>query len=101
MEMKEMLLIGVEFCITSDSIEPEKITSILCLQLTRTRKENEWTLPTIETGLACNRWEISTEQETSKSVDKMCKKILDKLVGLYKDYASKTVLERISRWLFI
>ena len=45
---------------------------------------NDWPLPSIEAGLACNYWEISTEQETSKSVNEICKKIIDKLKGKEK-----------------
>lgn len=88
-----MPLITVEFCIISDSINPESITKLLGILPTRTRRKNEWPRPSIEAGMACNQWEIQTEQESSKSVDGMCKKIIDKLRGreehiqsLWNDY---------------
>ena len=81
METRKLPLINVDFYISSDSVDPDIITTILGLKPTKIRRKEDWPLPSIKAGMACNLWALSTEQETSKSVDEMCRKIIDKLKG--------------------
>lgn len=81
MRSQDMPLISVEFYMTSDSTDLESITNALGLVPTRTRKKQDWPQGTIDAGMACDLWEISIEQETSKSVDAQCKKLMDILRG--------------------
>jgi len=81
MKLKRMPLINVDFYMSSDSVDPDTITSILDLKPTKIRKKEEWPLASIKAGMACNLWVLSTEQKTSQSVDGMCKNIIDKLIG--------------------
>ncbi|WP_394524321.1 DUF4279 domain-containing protein [Lacrimispora sp. JR3] len=84
MNDKKMPLLSVEFSLSSDFADLERITNILELVPTRTRKKQDWPQGSRDTGVACDLWEISTEQETSKSVDEECKKMINKLRGKEK-----------------
>lgn len=74
-------MISVGFCITSDSGNLEKISEVLNLTPSRSRRKNEWPQVSIEAGIACDSWEINTEQITSMSVDAECNKMIDILKG--------------------
>ncbi|MCB6200463.1 DUF4279 domain-containing protein [Extibacter muris] len=81
MQNQNMPLISVGFCIESKSANLRKISEVLDLIPTRSRRKSEWPQPSIDAGIACDSWELSTEQSTSMSVDTECKKLIDMLKG--------------------
>lgn len=100
MENQILPLISVGFCMTSDSADLEKISEVLNLVPSGIRRREEWPQPSIEAGVACDTWEIDTEQTTSMCVDAECKKIIEMLKGkenaidsLCKQYNMKTHVE--------
>lgn len=97
---KVLPLISVGFCMTSDSADLERISEVLNLTPSRSRRKEAWPRASIEAGIACDSWEIDTEQTTSKSVDAECDKMIDILEGkeeviqsLCKEYNMKTHFE--------
>lgn len=74
-------LINVEFSMTSDSADLEEITRVLELTPSRTRKKKDWPKASIDAGVACDLWEIESQQITSRLVDAECKKIISLLKG--------------------
>jgi len=102
MEDQVLPLISVGFCMTSDSADLEKISEVLNLIPSKSRRKNEWPQVSIEAGIACDSWEINTKQVTSMSVDAECNKLIDILKGkevviqsLCKEYNMKTHFEVI------
>lgn len=81
MEEKFLPLISVEFCITSDSVDLQKINDVLNLTPSKSRKKHEWPQASIKAGIACDSWGINTKKTTSMSVDAECKKMMDILKG--------------------
>lgn len=81
MKEQSLPLISVGFCITSDSADLEKISEVLKLTPSRSRRKDEWPQASIKAGIACDSWEINTEKITSMSVDAECNKMIDILKG--------------------
>ena len=100
MEKQVRPLISVGFCMTSDFADLERISEVLNLTPSRSRRKNEWPQASIKAGIAYDSWEINTEQIASMSVDEECNKIIDILEGkegaiqlLCKEYNLKTHFE--------
>lgn len=100
MKNQNFPLINVVFCMTSDFTDLQKINKALSLTPSKYRKKNEWPQASIKAGIACDTWEIETEQTTSKNVNLECKKIMAMLKGkenaiksLCKEYNMKTHVE--------
>ncbi|MDL2251013.1 DUF4279 domain-containing protein [Lachnospiraceae bacterium OttesenSCG-928-J05] len=93
MQSKDMPLISISFCMSSKSADLARITELLNLNPSKSRKKSEWPQASIDAGVACDLWKLETEQVTSVSVDSEFKRMTnllegekEKIISLCKEY---------------
>jgi hypothetical protein len=70
-----------DFSLAADEADLDVITEAIGLEPTGVRKKDEWPIQSINAGIACDVWDLSTDLRYSTSVDESLGAIINMLRG--------------------